>query len=64
MSDGLIKATWTCGYSVQLPDGTVVNPGDTALIPAGEAQESGNWKPVRPKDPQKPAAPVPSPAQP
>lgn len=50
MSDAkpkLVKAQWVAPYEAQLPDGTVLIPGETvAEIGEGEARGSDNWKPV------------------
>lgn len=55
MSD-LIEAAWNAGYSVELPGGVTLAPGDTHLVSAGEAKASENWRPVKaPKDAPKPA---------
>ena len=46
---GLVEATWLPLYAVTMPDGTVVEPGDTYLIPEGEANDSDNWAPPKGK---------------
>jgi hypothetical protein len=42
---GFVKARWLPLWSALTPTG-VVGPGDTLLIPEGEARESDHWEPV------------------
>lgn len=54
---GLVLATWTQGYTVVLPDKTVVEPGSQHLIGVDEAKDSDHWQPVKgTKTAEKPAA--------
>lgn len=52
----LIEAEWLPAYTVELPDGRTVNPGDRAQISAGEAAASEHWKPVKAAKPAASAA--------
>jgi hypothetical protein len=40
----LVEARWLPQYAVQRADGTQLEPGDTCLIPPGEARESDHWE--------------------
>lgn len=41
-----VNARWTAGYPVEFPDGTRLEPGDTAEIPAFQAKDDERWEPV------------------
>lgn len=41
----LIPAAWREGYAGQLPDGTILQPGDTTFVPISEAVQSPAWDP-------------------
>ena len=40
----LVLATWVGAGDVQLPDGTVLHPGDQAQVGKAEAEQSDNWQ--------------------
>lgn len=45
---GTVRARWVPHFGVDLPDGTHLEHGDEYDVPAGEAQASDNWAPVKP----------------
>lgn len=41
----LVNAKWVAGFQAELPDKTVLIPGETVVaIPESEAQDSENWE--------------------
>lgn len=61
---GYVEAEWT-GASAVTINGTLVQPGDTWIVSAGEADESANWRPIgitgQPAKPLESPAPEPAP---
>lgn len=55
---GTVRARWVPHFGVDLPDGTHLEHGDEYDVPAGEAEASENWAPVKPAAPA--ALPKPS----
>lgn len=51
----LVQAKWVAGYEAVLPDGTVLQPGDTYELPEDEAKASDNWQPAKNDKPRKDA---------
>ena len=50
----LVNAKWVGPYEAQLPDGTVLVPGETVVeIGEGEARASDNWQPTGGPTPKK-----------
>lgn len=45
---GTVRARWVPHFGVDLPDGTHLEHGDEYDVPAGEAEASENWAPVKP----------------
>jgi len=53
--DGYVRAAWAGAGRVRLDStGEILQPGDTAIVPATEAEESGHWQPVQDDPPKKP----------
>jgi hypothetical protein len=46
---GYVEAVWVGGYAAEVAGQGLVNPGETAVVPAGEAEASSNWESVTSK---------------
>jgi len=48
MAEKLVDATWVAPFEAVLPDKTVLVPNESVVkVPAGEAEESDHWRPVK-----------------
>lgn len=48
MGELKVKALWVGPFEAQVPDGTVLIPGETVYeVTAGEAEQSAYWQPLK-----------------
>lgn len=40
----LVKAYWACSYPVEIAGQGIIECGDAAMIPKGEAEASDHWR--------------------
>lgn len=52
---GTVRARWVPLWGADLADGTHLEHGKEYEVPAGEAEASENWAPIKPAAPVKPS---------